>query len=91
MQIYISVHELQKLLFKDEMDIILTIYAITDPGTVSSFYGHGKTQTIKVMRQHASELQALPLLGHSGNITDHVLFASVDFISLLYGMKETSH
>ena len=53
--IYISVHELQKLLFKDEMDIILSIYAITDPDTVSIFYGHGKTQTIKVMRQHAKE------------------------------------
>ena len=61
MQIYISVHELQKLLFKDEMDIILAIYAITDPDTVTSLYGHGKTQTIKVMRQHASELQKLPL------------------------------
>ena len=82
MQIYIYVHELQKLLFNDEMDIILTIYAITDPDTVSSLYGHGKTQTIKVMRQHASELQALALLGISGNITDHVLFESVEFISL---------
>ena len=42
------------------------------------------------MRQHASELQALALLGISGYITDHVLFVSVEFISLLYGMKSTS-
>ena len=90
MRHYILIHGLHKKMKKEELNVMLPVYAITGCDTVSGFYGHGKTKTFNLMRQHSDKFKQLSMLGTSSRIPSPVFRACIEFVSLLYGMKVTS-
>lgn len=82
---FIPVHQICDQLTADEMRIILPVYCITGCDTVSSFYGHEKKNTFKVLRTRASKLQGLKDLGEEPELTSGQLESAVKFVRMMYG------
>lgn len=53
---YVPVHEIVKMLSKEQQNILLTVYCLTGCDSCSAFYGIGEKTAFKVMMSCASDL-----------------------------------
>ena len=81
---YIPIHILYDKLQRNQHSILLSAYCLTGCDTTSSFHGHGKKSSFRLLMKNAENFQVLATLG-SGTLSDEQEKVCMEFVGSLYG------